>query len=297
MISKFLDRHFDKINTFLIILITILIIYPLVFVASASISDPVAVNTGQVWLWPVNITFEGFKRVFQNSDIWRGYRNTIFYTVSSTVLSLIVLIPAAYALSRPEIMGKKYILWFMLFTMLFNGGMIPNYLLIDNLGMVNTVWAIIIPGLIGTWNILVTKSFFEASIPLQLIESATIDGANEWTVFTKIVIPLSMPIIAVMALFKGVGMWNEYFRALIYLRNEELFPLQLILREILVLNQVTSQTMQSTAGQAQSIVEMVNNASLVRYAVMIVSAVPLLVAYPFVQKYFVKGVLIGSVKE
>lgn len=297
MFANFIDRHFDKINTVLIILITIVIIYPLVFVASASISDPVAVNTGKVWLWPVNITFEGFRRVFQNSDIWRGYRNTIFYTVSGTILSLLVLIPAAYALSRPEIMGKKYIMWFMLFTMLFNGGMIPNYLLIDNLGMVDTVWAIIIPGLIGTWNILVTKSFFEASIPLQLIESATIDGATEWTVFTKIVIPLSMPIIAVMALFKGVGMWNEYFRALIYLRNEELFPLQLILREILVLNQVTSQTMQSTAGQAQSIVEMVNNASLIRYAVMIVSAVPLLVAYPFVQKYFVKGVLIGSVKE
>lgn len=297
MLSNFIDRHFDKINTFFIILITIMIIYPLVFVASASISDPVAVNTGQVWLWPVNITFDGFKRVFQNSDIWRGYRNTIFYTLSSTLLSLVVLIPASYALSRPEVMGKKYIMWFMLFTMLFNGGMIPNYLLIDKLGMVNTVWAIIIPGLIGTWNILVTKSFFEASIPSQLIESATIDGASEFTVFTKIVIPLSMPIIAVMALFKGVGMWNEYFRALIYLRDEALFPLQLILREILVLNQVTSQTMQTTAGQAQSIVEMVNNASLVRYAVMIVSAVPLLVAYPFVQKYFVKGVLIGSVKE
>lgn len=297
MFEKFIDRHFDKINTVLIVLITIVIIYPLVFVASASISDPIAVNTGKVWLWPVNITFEGFRRVFQNSDIWRGYRNTIFYTISGTVLSLIVLIPAAYALSRPEVMGKKYLMWFMLFTMLFNGGMIPNYLLIDSLGMVNTVWAVIIPGLIGTWNILVTKSFFEASIPLQLIESATIDGATEWTVFTKIVLPLSMPIIAVMALFKGVGMWNEYFRALIYLRNEELFPLQLILREILVLNQVTSQTMQSTAGEAQSIVDMVNNASLIRYAVMIVSAVPLLVAYPFVQKYFVKGVLIGSVKE
>lgn len=297
MFEKFIDRHFDKINTVLIVLITIVIIYPLVFVASASISDPIAVNTGKVWLWPVNITFEGFRRVFQNSDIWRGYRNTIFYTISGTVLSLIVLIPAAYALSRPEVMGKKYLMWFMLFTMLFNGGMIPNYLLIDSLGMVNTVWAVIIPGLIGTWNILVTKSFFEASIPLQLIESATIDGATEWTVFTKIVLPLSMPIIAVMALFKGVGMWNEYFRALIYLRNEELFPLQLILREILVLNQVTSQTMQSTAGEAQSIMDMVNNASLIRYAVMIVSAVPLLVAYPFVQKYFVKGVLIGSVKE
>lgn len=297
MVSNFIDRHFDKINIGIVLVITVLIIYPLIFVASASISDPVAVNTGQVWLWPVNITFEGFRRVFQNDAIWRGYRNTIFYTVVGTLLSLIVLIPAAYALSRPEIMGKKYILWFMLFTMLFNGGMIPNYLLIDQLGMVNTVWAIIVPGLIGTWNILVTRSFFESSIPLQLIESATIDGASEWLIFRKIVIPLSMPIIAVMALFKGVGMWNEYFRALIYLRDETLFPLQLILREILVLNQVTSQTMQSTAGQAQSIVEMVNNASLVRYAVMIVSAVPLLVAYPFVQKYFVQGVLVGSVKE
>lgn len=296
--SKFFDKHFDKINILLVSLITLIILYPLIFVASASISDPVAVNTGKMWLWPVDITFEGFKRVFSNQDLWRGYRNTIFYTVTSTLLHLAVLLPGAYALSRKEIMGKRFLNAFILFTMLVSGGMIPTYLLINNLGMLNTIWAVIIPGLVGAWNIFVTRTFFAQSIPDQLIESATIDGATEFQIFVKIVLPLSLPIIAVMALFKAVGMWNEYFGALIYLRNSDLFPLQLILREILVLNQFSAEAMQ-TSGQdaAMSMVEMVNNAELVKYAAMIVSSVPLLIAYPFVQKYFVTGTLIGSVKE
>lgn len=292
------DKFFVGTNYFFVFLITLIVIYPLIFVISASISDPVAVNSGKVWLWPVNITFEGFNRVFQNKAIWLGYRNTIFYTILGTLLHLVILVPAAYTLSRKEVMGRKYILWFVVFTMLFSGGMIPNYLVVDSLGMVDTIWAIVVPGLVGAWSILVARSFFQANIPEQLVEAAKIDGASEMYILRKIVLPLSIPIIAVMALFRGVGLWNQYFSALIYLSSEELFPLQLILRQILVLNEVSTDTMQMGAiGTANSFVDQINNASLVKYAVMIVSALPLLIIYPFVQGFFVKGVLIGSVKE
>lgn len=292
------DKAFDRLNKILVILITILIMYPLIFVASASISDPVAVNTGKVWLWPVGITFEGFKRVFQNEAIWIGYRNTIFYTVAGTLLHLFVLIPAAYALSREEVYGRKYITWFIVFTMLFSGGMIPRYLVVDNLGLVDTIWAILLPNLVGAWSILVARSFFESNIPKSLLESAEIDGASEFMILRKIVLPLSLPIIAVMALFQGVGIWNRYFDALIYLSNKNLFPLQLILRQILVLNEVTLEAGGTGAtGSASTFVDQVHTADLVRYAVMIVSSLPLLMIYPVMQKYFVDGMMIGAVKE
>lgn len=292
------DKNFDRINKFLVFLITAIILYPLIFVAAASISDPHAVNSGQVWLWPVDVTFEGFRRVFQNDAIWLGYRNTIFYTFAGVILHLIVLIPTAYALSRKEVMGRKYITWFIVFTMLFSGGMIPTYLVVDNLGMVDTIWAMLIPNVVGAWSILVARSYFSTSIPDSLIESAQMDGASEFTILLRIVLPLSMPIIAVMALFHGVSMWNQYFNALIYISDPQLFPLQLILRQILVLNEVSTETMQAGAiGTATSFVDQINNASLVKYAVMIVSSLPLLLIYPLMQKYFVKGILVGSVKE
>lgn len=291
------DKGFERINRILVLIVTAVIMYPLVFVVAASISDPVAVNSGQVWLWPVDITFEGFKRVFQNSAIWLGYRNTIFYTVTGVILHLIVLIPCAYALSRKEVMGRKYITWFIVFTMLFSGGMIPRYLVVDSLGMVDTIWAILIPNLVGAWSILVARSFFSSNIPDSLIESAKIDGASEFTILFKIVLPLSMPIVAVMALFSGVGIWNRYFDALIYLSDESLFPLQLILRQILVLNEVSLDAAGSTIGSATSYADQINNASLIKYAVMIVSSLPLLVIYPLMQKYFVTGLMVGSVKE
>lgn len=292
------DKQFDVINKILVFAIVAVILYPLIYVTSASISDPVAVNSGRVWLWPVDITFEGFRRVFANDAIWLGYRNTIFYTVVGTILHLLVLIPASYALSRKEVIGRKYITWFIVFTMLFSGGMIPRYLVVDNLGMVDTIWAMLIPNIVGAWSILVTRSFFESNIPDSLIESAQIDGASEFTVLLQIVLPLSMPIIAVMALFYGVGMWNQYFTALIYISNENLFPLQLILRQILVLNEMSTDMMQAGAiGSASSFAEQINNASLIKYAVMIVSSLPLLMIYPMMQKYFVRGLTIGAVKE
>lgn len=292
------DKKFDRINILLVLIITAVILYPLFFVAAASISDPHAVNSGEVWLWPVDVTLEGFRRVFQNDAIWLGYRNTIFYTFTGVILHLLVLIPAAYALSRKEVMGRKFITWFIVFTMLFSGGMIPTYLVVDSLGMVDTIWAMLIPNVVGAWSILVARSYFTTSIPDSLIESAQIDGASEFLILRKIILPLSLPIIAVMGLFHGVGLWNQYFNALIYISDTSLFPLQLILRQILVLNEVTTETMQAGAiGTASSFVDQINNASLVKYAVMIVSSLPLLMIYPLMQKYFVSGLLIGSVKE
>ncbi len=282
------DKAFDRINFLFVLLITLIIIYPLIFVISASISDPHAVNTGKMWLWPVDVTFEGFQRVFQNDAIWIGYKNTILYTAVGVIVHLFVLLPAAYALSRKELMGKKAWLWFILFTMLFNGGLIPTYLVVRNLQMLDTMWAIVIPGVVGAWSILVARTFFQQTIPDQLVEAAKIDGASDIYLFFKVVLPLSMPIIAVMALFHGVALWNQYFNALIYLRSEDKFPLQLILRQILILNEVSADSASSAAGSAQSFADQIKTASLVKYAVIIVSALPLLIVYPFLQRFFVK---------
>ncbi len=291
------DKAFERINFIFVLMITLIIVYPLIFVISASISDPHAVNTGKVWLWPVDVTFDGFIRVFQNKAIWIGYKNTIIYTLVGTAIHLFILLPCAYALSRKELMAKKFFLWFILFTMLFNGGLIPTYLVVRGLDMINTMWAIVIPGVVGAWSILVARSFFQQTIPDQLVEASKIDGASDFYLFIRIVLPLSLPIIAVMALFHAVALWNQYFNALIYLSDEELFPLQLILRQILILNEVSADSAASAAGAAQSFADQVKTASLVKYAVIIVSALPLLIVYPFLQRFFVKGVLIGSVKE
>lgn len=291
------DKAFDAVNKILVTLITLVIIYPLIFVVSASISDPAAVNTGKMWLWPVDMTLDGFKRVFQNEAIWLGYRNTIIYTAVGTLIHLTILLPCAYALSRKELLAKKIFLWFILFTMLFNGGLIPTYLVVKALGMLDSIWAIVIPNVVGAWSILVARSFFEQTIPDQLVEASKIDGASDFFIFRKIVLPLSLPIIAVMALFHAVALWNQYFSALIYLSDDKLYPLQLILRQILVLNEVSAEGIAEGAGTAESFVDQVKTASLVKYAVIIVSALPLLIVYPFLQRFFVKGVLIGSIKE
>lgn len=294
--QSFSDKTFDLINNILVGLITLVILYPLIFVISASISDPGEVSSGRMWLWPVEITFNGFKRVFNDGNIWLGYRNTIFYTLLGVLLHLFVLLPVSYALSRKEVIGRKYFLWFILFTMLFSGGLIPTYLVVKGLGMLDTAWAIVIPGLVGAWSILVARSFFQANIPDELVEAAKIDGASDIYIFRKIVLQLSIPIIAVMALFHGVSLWNQYFSALIYLSDSAKYPLQLFLREILVINEISGDG-ESGAGTTESLVEQVRTAALIKYAVIIVSSLPLLIVYPFVQRFFVQGVLIGSVKE
>lgn len=291
------DKAFDRLNIALVSIITLIIIYPLIFVISASISDPHAVDLGRMWLWPVDITLDGFRRVFQNEAIWVGYKNTMIYTSVGTAIHLFILLPGSYALSRRELVGQKFFLWYVLITMLFSGGIIPLYIVVRKLGMLDTMWAIVIPGVVGGWSILVARSFFQTNIPDSLVEAAKIDGASDFYLFFRVVLPLSLPIIAVMALFHAVALWNQYFNALIYLSSDEKYPLQLILRQILILNQTVAESASSAAGAAQSFTEQLKTASLLKYAVIIVSALPLLIVYPFLQRFFVQGVLIGSVKE
>lgn len=288
------DKIFDTFNVIFFMIIVLLIIYPLYFMIIASFSDPGLVNTGNVWLWPKNVTFEGYRVIFQNDQIWTGYKNSIIYTVVGTTINVILTIAGGYALSRKDLIGRNYMMFFITFTMFFSGGLIPTYLLVRDLGLVNTMWALIIPGAVSAYNLIIVKTFFEANIPDELLEAGIMDGCSNMTFFLKIAIPLSKPIIAVMILFHAVGHWNQYFAALIYIRDASLYPLQLVLREILIVEQ--SRDLSEVGAAILDDTGRANIASLIQYGVIIVASVPMLVLYPFVQKHFVKGVMIGSIK-
>ncbi|GIO31700.1 MULTISPECIES: carbohydrate ABC transporter permease [Paenibacillus] len=291
------DKIFVICNYIYVLLAFLIVFYPLIYMISASISNPKFVGSGEMWLWPKGITFDGYKRVFENSSIWIGYGNTILYTVVGTAINLIVTLPAAYALSRKDFVGRNFFMGMFMVTMFFGGGLVPTYLLVKQLGMINSMWAIVIPSAASIWNIIVSRTFFQSSIPKELQEAAQIDGCTNMRLFVKIILPLSMPIIAVMALFYGVGNWNSYFSALIYLNDSAKYPLQLVLRQILVLQEMAAQgggaIDASTAAAMNSKAEI---AALVKYAVIIVATLPVIVIYPFLQRYFVQGVMIGSVK-
>lgn len=289
------DRVFEIINFIFLFFILIIVLYPLVYVISASISDPVYVNQGTMWLYPRGITFEGYQRVFQNPEIWSGYRNTILYTVAGTAINLLFTVPGAYALSRKDLKGRGIMMGLIVFTMFFGGGLIPSFLLVSWLGMLNTVWALLVPNAVAVYNLIICRTFFQTNIPKELQESAEIDGCSNTVLFLKIVLPLSAPIIAVMALYYGVTHWNSYFSAIIYLKDRSLYPLQLILREILVQNQMND-TMLMTGDDMEAMAKQARIADIIKYAVMIVSSLPIIVIYPFMQRFFMKGVLIGSVK-
>ena len=290
-----MDRVFYGLNILFILFMLVIVCYPLLYILSASISEPNAVNAGKMWLWPVGFTLEGYLRVFRNEEIWTGYMNTFTYTVLGTAVNLIVTLPCAYALSKKKLFGKKVVMMLILFTMFFNGGIIPTYLLIKNLNMINTIWALIIPQAAAVWNIIVTMTFFRNSVPEEVEEAAEMDGCSAFGTFFRIVLPLAAPIIAVMGLFYGVSHWNQYFQALLFLSNDSLYPLQLILRKILILNQVSNMLM--TTEDPLALAAQARIADIIKYATMIISSIPLLVLYPFLQKYFVKGVLIGSLKS
>ncbi|HTG68064.1 MAG TPA: carbohydrate ABC transporter permease [Candidatus Udaeobacter sp.] len=291
------DKLFLICNYIYVFLAFIIVAYPVIYMISASISDPKLVGSGEMWLWPKGITFEGYQRVFQNASIWTGYGNTILYTVVGTAVNLFVTLPAAYALSRKDFVGRNFFMGMFMVTMFFGGGLVPSYLLVKELGMIDSMWAIVIPSAASIWNIIVSRTFFQSSIPKELQEAAQIDGCTNMRLFIKIILPLSMPIIAVMALFYGVGNWNSYFSALIYLNDAAKYPLQLVLRQILVLQEMSAQ---GGAGMDASTASALNNkaeiAALVKYAVIIVATAPIIAIYPFLQRYFVQGVMIGSVK-
>lgn len=276
----------------------VVVLYPLIYILSASISNPTAVNTGEMWLFPKEITFAGYELVFNNPAIWNGYLNTIIYTVLGTALNLVVTLPAAYALSRSDFVGRGWFMGFILLTMFFNGGLVPTYLVVKNLGLVNTMGALILPVAASVWNIVVARTFFQSTIPKELQEAAHIDGCTNLRLFWKIVLPLSAPIIAVMALFYGVGHWNSYFSSLIYLNSESKYPLQMVLRQILVLQEMSAETTGAAmnADTAALMSSKAETASLIKYGLIVVSTLPIIAVYPFLQRYFVQGVMIGSVK-
>lgn len=291
------DRWFLLFNYMYLLFALVIVLYPLVYIISASISDPRYVSSGEMWLLPKGITFEGYARVFENSKIWTGYKNTIIYALVGTAVNLLVTMPAAYALSRKDFVGRGFFMGMFLVTMFFGGGLVPSYLLVKDLGMVNSMWALILPGAASIWNIIVARTFFQSTIPRELQEAAHIDGCTNLRLFMKIVLPLSLPIIAVMALFYGVGHWNSYFSAMIYLNEEAKYPLQMILRQIMVLQEMGSEMTGPVSGEvAQALANKADVAALVKYAVIIVSTLPVIAVYPFLQRYFVQGVMIGSVK-
>ncbi|MDK8181984.1 carbohydrate ABC transporter permease [Paenibacillus sp. UMB4589-SE434] len=286
------DRIINIINYVLLTILTVIVLYPLLFVLSASISDPEHVLRGDVWLIPKGFNLEAYTKIFQNKDILLGYGNTILYTLIGTAINLVMTVCAAYPLSRKDFAGRGMITGMIVFTMFFGGGLIPTYLLIKNLNMLDSLWVMVIPNAVSVWNIIIMRTFFQQSIPGELQESAMIDGCNHFQTLFRIVLPLSMPIIAVMILFYAVGHWNSYFNALIYLTSKDKFPLQLILREILI---------QSDSGEfikltSESAVRMKMSVEGLKYAVLVVANLPMLILYPFLQRYFVKGIMIGALK-
>lgn len=285
------DVVFDVILYTICALLLVVILYPLWFIIIASFSDPSAVAGGHVWLWPVGFTLEGYQELLRQPQVWLGYRNTIAYTVVGTLIGLMVNIPAAYALSRKDLWGRKGLMGLYVFTMFFSGGLIPIFLTVQQAGLYNTFWVLVLPFSVSAYNIIVARTFFETSLPPDLWDAAQIDGCGNLRFFFTMALPLSKAVISVIALWTAVGQWNSYFNALIYIRDENLYPLQLIMRNILITNQNFA-----ALGTGEAAMIAMRRANLVRYAMIIVATVPIMCVYPFIQKYFDQGVMIGAVK-
>ncbi|GGD79951.1 carbohydrate ABC transporter permease [Paenibacillus nasutitermitis] len=286
------DRIFDRINIVGMCFVTLLFLYPLLFILSASVSDPAAVLGGKVWLFPKGFTIVPYIKVFQNAEFFISYWNTIVYTVVGTFVNLVLTIMAAYPLARKDFYGRNTLTIIFTFTMFFSGGLIPLYIVIQQLHLLNNFWVMILPSAVSFFNVVVMRTYFQTSIPEELYQSAEIDGCTRIGVLLRIVLPLSGPIIAVMVLFYGVGHWNSYFNALIFLSDRDKFPLQLILREILIQSD-TQNLMSSTTNY---IIDSAQYGTSIKYAVIIISSLPVLILYPFLQRYFAKGVMIGAIK-
>lgn len=289
----------SKVDVFIEIIIVLIIsvavisvLYPLYFVVIASISDPVAVQSGEVLFLPKGITFEGYKRIVTDPLIIRGYLNSIFLVLVGTTINVALTIPAGYALSKKNLPLMRFFMLYLVFTMFFNGGLIPTYLLVKNLGLLDTLWALVLTDAVSVFNIILVINFFHATIPNELYEAATIDGASDFKTFTTIALPLAKPIIFIMILFYGVGQWSQFFKGVIYLQSEELYPLQMVLRNILIQNTGSANTMTDSA----SFLAQQRVAELMKYGTIVVASIPPLIVYPFVRKHLAKGMMVGSVK-
>lgn len=292
--KSYSDKIFDIVNLLVMVVLLIVFVWPLWFVVIASFSDPNQVWLGKVLLWPKGFTLISYEELLKYERIWTGYANTIFYTVVGTLVNLVMTVCGAYPLSRKDFMPRHFVMVLLMITMYFSGGLIPTYLVVSKLGLINTRWAMIIPGAMSVYNMIVTRTYFMNSIPSSLQEAATLDGASSFQYLVRIVLPLSKPILAVIGLYYAVGHWNDFYSALIYIYDDSLLPLQSFLRDILMstkltLNNMSGMDMATVAAKAQI-------AQTLKYSVIIVSTVPVLCIYPFIQKYFVKGVMIGSVK-
>lgn len=276
-------------------LFTILVMYPLIYVISCSFSSPNALVAGRVFFWPVDPGLMGYEAVFKTSQVWVGYFNSIRYTIIGTILSVLVTMAAAFPLTRKEFPSRKLVTWFYAITMFIGGALIPSYLLVKYLGLMNTMWALILPGLTSAWSIIIARTFIQSSIPEEMFEAASADGCNYITYFFKMVFPLSKAIMAVLALGYATGMWNSYFSALLYISSPSGYPLQLILKNILVSN-IIDFTALDKMPNIKDMMERKYLSELLKYSLIIVSSVPLMIFYPFIQKYFIKGVMIGSIK-
>ena len=289
--DSFGDRVFIFFVYLFLVLVLLVVLYPVIYIVSASFSDPNAVTAGKVWLYPVDFSLRGYQVTFQNPQIVTGYLNSLFYTVVGTFISVVLTVFVAYPLSRRDLYGSNFLMFLITFTLIFSGGLIPTYLVVKQLGMIDTRWALLIPQAVAAFQVIIARTFFRATIPEELVEASELDGCNDLQFLWLVVLPLSKPIIAVLALMYAVSQWNGYFDALIYLKSSDLQPLQIVLRNILILNTTASGSMDAAAmAQRRQL------ADLLKYCLVVVGSVPVLLIYPFVQRYFVKGILIGSIK-
>ena len=272
-------------------IVMLIVLYPLIYVVSSSFSSPSAVSSGRVWLWPVDFSLRGYQVSLGNPQIVIGYSNSLYYTFFGTLISVLLTVLLAYPLSRRGLFGRNAIMIFITFTMIFYGGLIPTYLVVKNLGMLNTRWALLIPQAVAAWQVIIARTFFQVTIPPELAEAAELDGCSDLRFLWSIVLPLSKPILAVLVLMYAVGQWNAYFDALLYIKSADLQPLQLVLRSILILNTTSSGTM-----EAATMIERQQMADLLKYSLIVIGSLPVLIIYPFAQRYFVHGMLIGSLK-
>ena len=286
------DRIFYTVVNLVVGILGLIVLYPLIYILSSSFSSPSAVAAGKVVLFPVDFSLRGYKAVFEYQAVYTGYRNTIFYTVVGTALNIALTMIAAYPLARRSLPGKGFFTFLFTFTMMFSGGMIPNYILMKELKIINTAWCMLLPGAISAYNLIVTRTFIQNSIPEELLEAAQIDGCNDTQFFFLFILPLSKAVMAVITLYYAVSHWNAYFNAFLYLNNRNLYPLQIFLREILIMNSVDTEMVMDTQMQEA----MQGMADLLKYSLIVVSTAPILCIYPFLQRYFIKGVMIGSLK-
>lgn len=285
------DRFFLIAIYILLAVGVVIVVLPLLYILASSFSSPAAVSGGRVYLWPVDFTLKGYQAVLSNPQIITGYANSLFYTVAGTVISTALTVAIAYPLSRKDLFGRNVIMTLLLFTMLFSGGLIPTYLVVQHLGMLNTRWAVILPQAIAVWQVIIARTYFRSAIPEDLAEAAELDGCSDLRFLWSVVIPLSKPMIAVVALMYAITQWNSFFDALIYLKDPDLFPLQLVLRNILILQTQSGGVMDASVQMHRQ-----QLANLLKYSLIVVASIPVLVIYPFVARYFTKGVLIGAIK-